>query len=290
MQPLSLADFIGSADVVADPFLSQIYPSIAGAISPALYYAAILYWALLGYKVYAGYAALDMRDLLAKITMTFAVFGSLHWSGFATQIYHLFLSLMESTAALITMGDSSVGLLDRFLKNAHQISQTLLNNSLYQINAIIEGTLILMVSCLLFAITLLYLTISKIGLAITMTLLPIFIGFALFRETRPWFMNWLGTMLNFSFIYILMNAVIKLVFTAFGNNTVDIDDAASHFETNMVSGDVVAHLLSVQLVLIFFILQVKGWAANLSGSATSQGSSAILMLADVVRSAHGRGE
>ncbi len=285
MQPLSMTDFVNSSEGVTEPFLTQIYPEIADAISPALNLAAILYWALLGYKIYAGYSALDVRDLLAKTAMTVAVFGTLHWAGFARQIYHLFLSLMEWTATTITVGDAPLKLLDALFRHAEQISQTLMNNNLYQINAIIEGTLILVINCLLFTITLVYLSIARFGLAVTMLLLPIFVGFALFRETRPWFRNWVSNMLNFSFIYILVHAILKLTITALRQYVDDIGEAASHFDANLISGDMVAQLVIVELVLIGFISQARGWAASLAVSATTQGSSAFLMLATTTRSA-----
>ena len=286
--PTTVAGYIGASDHVAEQFLTQIYPILAAAASPALYYAAIWYWALLGYQIYAGLAPLQPRDVLAKVVVTCAVFGSLSWVGFATQIYHFFVSFMEGTAQMIMVGDSATSLLDGLLINGDQVSQTLMNNSLVQINAIIEGTLILVLNSLLFTISLVVLTLSKFGLAVTMALLPVFVGFLFFSETRHWFRNWLSKMLTFSLIYILVIAIIKLAFSAFGSYIDEIKLAAAQFETSRITRDMVTNLIIVELVLIGFILQVKGWASSLALGAATQGSALILMAANAVRTTNAR--
>jgi len=283
MSPLTLEGFIGASDAVTENFLTQVYPGIATAIAPALYYAAILYWALLGYKTYAGHAAFEWRELLAKTVMTCAVFSSLNWGGFASQIYHMFVSFMESAAGTMLAGEPATNMLSALFNNADQISQTLRNSDFYQINAILEGALILVVNGLLFTIALLYMTISKFGLAVTMVLLPLFIGFAMFKETRQWFMNWISKMFNFALIYILVVAIVKLAFVAFAQYIDEVGRAASYLEAREITADMVTNLFIVEIVLIIFMLQIKGWAAYLSGGATVQGGSLLLMALKTVR-------
>ncbi|WP_031345772.1 type IV secretion system protein, partial [Xanthomonas phaseoli] len=92
MADMTLQGLVGAADGVTQSFLSQTYPAIAGAISTPITYAAMLYWALYGYKVYAGHSPMQWKDLLAKTVMTVAVFGTLNWSGLAQTLYNAFVS------------------------------------------------------------------------------------------------------------------------------------------------------------------------------------------------------
>ncbi|AIY44194.1 Inner membrane protein of type IV secretion of T-DNA complex, VirB6 (plasmid) [Collimonas arenae] len=277
MSTLTLTGLIGAADGITTSFLTQTYPAIASAISPAITYAAILYWALLGYKVYAGNSPLEWRDVLTKAVMTSAVFGTLNWGGLALTIYNIFVSFMESAAGTIMAGQPTANMLDALYTNADKVSETLRGVDWYQVNAILEGMGILIVNTILFGVALVYMTIAKFGLAITMVLLPLFIGFAMFSQTRQWFMNWLSMMFNFSLVYILVIAIVRFGFLAFGDYIDEVGKAAGFIDARLITGEQVSYLLIIEAVLIIFMLQIKGWAAALSGGATVGGASLLMM-------------
>lgn len=283
MATFTLAGLIGASDGVTNSFLTNVYPALASAISPAVTYAAILYWALLGYKIYAGHAPLEWRDVLAKTIMTCAVFGTLSWGGFASVIYNAFVSFMDSAAGTIMAGQSTAHMLDALYTNADKVSQTLRGSDFYQISAIIEGMLILIINSVLFGIALVYMTIAKFGLAITMVLLPLFTGFLMFNETRQWFMNWVSKMLNFALIYILVIAIVKFGFEAFGDFINEVGKASNVIDAVLISGESVAYLYIIEVVLIIFMLQVKSWAAALAGGASVQGVSVLMMAARAIK-------
>jgi len=284
MAPLTLEGFIGAADTVTENFLVSVYPALAGAIEHAVGYAAIIYWALFGYKVYAGLAALEWRELAAKTVMTCSVFASLSWGGFGSQIYHLFVEFMDSAAGTMMAGESASSMLNALLINADRISATLRAANFYQINGIIEGSFILLLNCLLFTVAVFYMTISKLGLAVTMVLLPLFIGFSLFPQTRHWFMNWLNRMMHFSLIYILVVAIVKFAFVAFGQYIDEVGRASGYQEARLITTGVITNLCVVELVLIGFMLQVNEWARALSGSIAAQGGAMAMRWMNALRS------
>lgn len=100
MASITLQGMLGGADNVTATFLSQTYPALARAVELPLYYAAIIYWVLLGYKVYAGHAPFSWKDFLAKTVMTVGVLGTLRWNGLAKQIYDIFVTSMESAGSI----------------------------------------------------------------------------------------------------------------------------------------------------------------------------------------------
>ncbi|WP_430783095.1 type IV secretion system protein (plasmid) [Xanthomonas oryzae pv. oryzae] len=267
MADITLQGLVGAADGVTQSFLSQTYPAIAGAISTPITYAAILYWALYGYKVYAGHSPMQWKDLLAKTVMTVAVFGTLNWGGLAQTLYNAFVSFMEGAAATVMAGKPTAQMLDALWNNVEAVSSRLRSVDFYQFAMICDGIILFVVNCILFVLALVYMTIAKFGLAITMVLCPLFVGFLMFPETRQWFMNWVSKMLNFCFMYILVIAIVRFGFLAFGDA---IDTAGKVAQSEVLAtSEQTAQLIIVEGVLILFMLGVRGWASALAGGASS---------------------
>jgi type IV secretion system protein VirB6 len=278
MASLTLAGMLGSADGATDSFLTQIYPAISGAIATPIYLVAVLYWAMYGYKIYAGYEPIRWNVILAKAVMTTAVFSALNWGGIAKTIYGFFTSFAEGAASTIMAGQSTAIMLDALWNNVGQVSSLLQSATWYQVGMVLQGFGLFVVNCTLFILAIVYMTIAKFGLAITMVLLPIFLGFFFFDQTRQWAMNWVSKMLNFCFIYILVIAIVRFGFIAFGNAIDQAGMAAGVTDAARINVQQVAYLYIVEGILIIFMLQVKGWAAALAGGATVQGVSALLMV------------
>ncbi|CCF69622.1 type VI secretion protein (plasmid) [Xanthomonas citri pv. punicae] len=267
MADMTLQGLVGAADGVTQSFLSQTYPAIAGAISTPITYAAILYWALYGYKVYAGHSPMQWKDLLAKTVMTVAVFGTLNWGGLAQTLYNAFVSFMEGAAATVMAGKPTAQMLDALWNNVEAVSSRLRSVDFYQFAMICDGIILFVVNCILFVLALVYMTIAKFGLAITMVLCPLFVGFLMFPETRQWFMNWVSKMLNFCFMYILVISIVRFGFLAFGDA---IDTAGKVAQSEVLAtSEQTAQLIIVEGVLILFMLGVRGWASALAGGASS---------------------
>ncbi|MGD6582882.1 type IV secretion system protein [Xanthomonas citri pv. citri] len=281
MANMTLQGLLGAADGVTQSFLSQTYPAIAGAISTPITYAAMLYWALHGYKVYAGHSPMQWEDLLAKTVMTVAVFGTLNWGGLAQKLYNAFVSFMEGAAATIMAGKPTSQMLDALYSNVGKVSDTLRSADSYQIGMILDGLVLFVLNCILFVLALAYMTIAKFGLAITMVLCPLFLCFLMFPETRQWFMNWVSKMLTFCFMYILVIAIVRFGFLAFGDAIDEAGKAAQAASPDLVTSEQTAQLVIVEGVLILFMLGVRGWASALSGGASSS-TGTLVMIARMV--------
>lgn len=275
MANMTLEGLVGGADGVTQSFLSQTYPAIAGAISTPITYAAMLYWALHGYKVYAGHSPMQWKDLLAKTVMTVAVFGTLNWGGLAQKLYNAFVSFMEGAAATIMAGKPTAQMLDALWNNVGAVSSRLRSVDYYQFAMICDGIILFVLNCILFILALVYMTIAKFGLAITMVLCPLFVGFLMFPETRQWFMNWVSKMLTFCFMYILVIAIVRFGFLAFGDA---IDTAGKLAQSEVLAtSEQTAQLVIVEGVLILFMLGVRGWASALAGGASSSTGTLVMI-------------
>ncbi|WP_250479844.1 MULTISPECIES: type IV secretion system protein [unclassified Caballeronia] len=286
MADMSLQGLVGAADGVTQSFLSHTYPVISAAISTPIYFAAVLYWALFGYKVYAGHAPMQWKDLLAKAVMTIAVFGTLNWAGLAQALYSAFVSFMEGAAATVMAGEPTAHMLDALWNDVDAVSQRLRSVDFYQFAMLCDGIILFVLNCILFVLALVYMTIAKFGLAITMVLCPLFIGFLMFPETRQWFMNWVSKMLTFCFMYILVIAIVRFGFLAFGDA---IDTAGKVAQSDgLATSEQTAQLVIVEGVLILFMLGVRGWASALAGGAST--STGTLMMVARMALARGAGK
>lgn len=285
MAELTLQGLVGAADGVTTSFLTQTYPAIASAVAGPIYFVAVLYWVIFGYKVYAGHSGFQPKDFLAKIVMTVGVFSTLYWGGFATQIYQAFVGFMEGAASTIMAGSSTPQMLDALYSNVDDVSRTLRSADFYQTAMIVDGILLFVINCILFVLALVYMTIAKIGLAITMVLLPLFIGFLMFDQTKQWFMNWVSKMMHFCFLYILVIAIVRFGFIAFGSAIDTAGQASQATNPNLVTSEQTAQLVIVEGVLILFMLSVRGWASALASGASSSTGTLIA----ITRAAFGKG-
>ncbi|EHP44164.1 VirB6 protein [Cupriavidus basilensis OR16] len=287
MSALTIAGLLNASDGVTDSFLSQTYPALANAVSTPVYLVAVLYWVVYGYKIYAGHAPLALDELLAKAIMTSAVFATLNWAGMGQMVYQAFSSFMNGAASTIMAGKPTDQMLDALFSNAMDVAAKALNVSLYQTGVLIVGGILWLVTCALFVVAVAYTIIAKFGLAITMVLLPLFVGFLLFAQTRQWFMNWVSKMLTHAFLYILVVAIVRLGFVAFGDALDTAGTASGPLEAVKISFEQVAYLLIVEGILIVFIFCARGWAAQLASGASAS-SGALLLIARSLKTPGGR--
>lgn len=289
MALMTLQGLLGSTDGLVQGFLGQHYPAVAQLVSIPVYLAAVIYWVVYGLKVYGGHLGIDGRELLTKCVATALVFAMLHWGGMASRFYAVFTSSTESLAATVMAGQSTATMIDSLYDNVESIANTLKSVKLYQIAMILDGFLLFILNCLLFIVAAGYMMIAKYGMGITFLLAPIFTCFALFDATRHWFSAWLGKMLTFVWLYVLVVAIVRLGFFAFKDAINEAGQlASSGVHPALLNSNLTGQLFIVMAVMILFMLGVRGWAAALGGGAAG-GTGALVMIArGVVGSLKGR--
>ena len=262
-------------DIITKEFVGTIYPTLASALSPTIYILAILYWALYGLQIHTGKSALNWQDFLSKVIMTVFVFLALDWNGFAYQIYAAFTDFSESTASTIMAGESTGSMLDALFDSVGRLTSVLLNVDVWSIGIIILGSVMFFLNCILLVIAICYMSIAKLGMAVTMLLMPIFLGFFMFEQTRSYAMSWFNKMLNFAFMYILVIAIVKVGFVAFGEAIDEVKQASTATDAAMITIDKIANIYLIEAILIYFMWHVRSWAAELSSGALTVGSATM---------------
>jgi len=123
--------------------------------------------------------------------------------------------------------------------------------------------LAIMVYCAALAIVALaagILLVAFIGTALLLAVGPLFILFAIFPTTLRWFETWLGQVVNFSILYVLVAVAVGLVFSMF-------DQYLSMLPITTLSETVVnsLKLLGITFAILAVLLQTRSLASALGG-------------------------
>ncbi|MGE8219842.1 MAG: type IV secretion system protein [Stenotrophomonas acidaminiphila] len=104
------------------------------------------------------------------------------------------------------------------------------------------------------------LLVAFIGTALLLAVGPLFILFAIFPTTLRWFETWLGQVVNFSILYVLVAVAVGLVFSMF-------DQYLSMLPITTLSETVVnsLKLLGITIAILAVLLQTRSLASALGG-------------------------
>lgn len=266
--------FIASFEMIPEAFLQNTYPAVANALSMPVYLLAVMYVAWYGYSVYDGRAASSAKDLLARLLTVTLVLGTLSWGGFASQLYHMAIELMNGICGTIISGQPVSSTLDGVMAQCNKITNAMLSAGLSNIGIVILGILIYGVTEVFLILASVYIVISKIMLAVVFLLLPLVAACIFWSATRQWFMNWASMVLNAVFIYVLTFAVLKFGFQ-FADTYFQKAQGLTGLDAASLTFSQIAFIIPTFGVLFLFLLPVKSWAASMSGGAVVQSLSLI---------------
>lgn len=262
------------ADRAAKDYLDIVFPAVADLVSGPIESLCIMYLALCGFQAFKG--SLSVHDFFKRIVMITLVFATINWDGLGGIFYRAINKfLTDFGTAVFDAEDETMP--KAFYKGVLCIGEALLKKAgTFSVGQSLQAIVLLVVNVLFLGLSMAVLIFSKLGLAVTMSLCPIFMGFMIFPATRQWAYNWLSMILNFCFMYILTMAIIRLSFAAFQST---FDSMKALGETGSITNDMLIYfqnsaevygLLLIMVIIIVFLLQVKSWAAALSGGSMIQ--------------------
>lgn len=281
----TLSGILSASDSFTTAYLGTAYPAVASAVQTPVYALCVLYLAVYSIRVYGGQVSGSPWEMFRRVLLVFLIFSSLHWSGLAQQIYNFFVGLMNGVTSAITGGTATMTTADAMYTNFLATASQMLQAGWTAIGIVLLGFLVYIVNCCFYVIGIYYMFQAKLGLAIVMSLLPLFLAALLFDATRQWFFNWAGKMVNFVLLFILVNAIIKFGFTAI----VTAVDAAAGVTGSLNAGgsllgaaatDVGAatELILVEAMLFLLMFQASKWASSLGGGAAAGGGAGLALV------------
>lgn len=240
--------------------------NMSSALTPPLTAAMLLYLVLYGLAIMRGAIQEPVLDFAVrgiKLAIIWALVSSAgdytSWVGSTINVGSAqFINALTGGAGTVP-GDSVMVQANEF---ATQVEEAYAAEGWSgSINGGIISFAIMMTAGLFAAIAFVITLLSTFALSVMAAIGPIFIGFALFDFTRGWFFAWLGQLLNFILVKVLVTVLTVVIVSLMGN----IYTQASAVDA---VGSYIAYLIGLLCGIVFFLL-IPSIASGLSAGAQS---------------------
>ena len=130
-------------------------------------------------------------------------------------------------------------------------------------SALLAGQFIV-VTILIAGIAMAYVLVSKILLAIVVAFGPAFIFMLLFKPTKPLFSKWIGSVINYSILLVLLAAVVGIMVDMYGNAM----DSAANGDANLVSAAASTGIIAIASIVATLKLPglASSWGSGISSN------------------------
>jgi type IV secretion system protein VirB6 len=200
-------------------FINSTQTSITSSIYSTVIAAATLYFVIFGIATLRGttgepFMEIVIRGAKVAIVIALATNPSLYNEWVVRPIFHdIPLGLQQAVAG----GDAGITGFAKMFGKIHDLAIDIYNKS----SGVTEPIMAAMAAVVVVAIAAIYcgvgaalLLVVQIALGLLVALGPIFIGFFLFAPTRNWFSGWLGQVVNYLVLYLIILGVGALITSA----------------------------------------------------------------------------
>lgn len=255
---------------VVDNFVSGAVGNVITTAVPLVTIALTLSLMLQGLMMMVSPSGQPLSELLKRffgiaMISTFATAGGFYQASLASMIMNLPEEM--STALLSGTGISASNItemIDNSLSVGMEIIVDLSNEgnwrkwAPYMMAALFA--VILIVVC---GLALAYIIVAKVLLAITVAFGPAFIFLLLFKSTRGLFSKWIGSVINYAVLMVLLAAVLSFLMAFFDTVLTDVrDDLVPYWEGILATG-----ILGTAAVVA--TLKLPGLASSWGGGIAS---------------------
>ena len=142
-----------------------------------------------------------------------------------------------------------------------------LGNKLY---AYWQNLVIWLSACVFLVISCAYLLIATTMLILLATVGPVFFAFGIFPATRQFFTNWIGQVLNYSFLFLFIN-VMATMFVTFIDSSLDAMKNQFLGGQYTITGEILMTLICMFVVFGVILLQLPQLTSSLFGGLAAGG-------------------
>lgn len=254
---------------------------MADAVQPALRSAIALFIIIYGVLLLVGRLEISFREAATKLGVILLVYV------LATNadVYSQFLvrTLVDGPAAIgvVAIGGSENtqgSAMDRFYATGMSAGSKLWNRgSIYTLSPLLAASTVFLMTVAIAAYAAFLLALSKIALAVLLILTPLFAIALLFPPLKRMFDGWLGQLLQYAVVPILVYSVMALVLGIAEEQLVRIEMNAED-----ATLPAVLSLAIAGIVAILLLSQVTSIAAGIAGGV---GLTTLGLFRDTVRKA-----
>ena len=152
---------------------------------------------------------------------------------------------------------------DKAWDKGDEMAQTGIKSAIAGLGYYALAILVYLAAAVIVAIAAGILMVTFLATAVLLAIGPLFILFAIFPVTYRWFETWLGQVVNFSILYVVVAVTVGLVFGMF-------DQYLSMLPVTTLSETVVnsLKLVGITIAIMAVLLQTRSLAAALGGGAS----------------------
>jgi type IV secretion system protein VirB6 len=265
-------NFLARLNDASESFMTDTLTNISSSMRPFAITLMLIYLSFVGVRLFFGQA--NIRDVIPQMIKISVVFSIVTNPAIYNQYFGDWLwQLPEALAGLVLNGqtNNTASFLDTLLSQFYElkvvfsdIADKKSTMGIPDLDFLVSGWIVLGSGIILTMFAVLIVALSKVAIAILLSVGTIFIMMINAQSTRKFFDAWIGQIMTFSFTVMLLSAVLKLVISLLqgyltgavaimANTSIDptIDQLVPIF---MLSG-----------VAILMLLQISNLASALGG-------------------------
>lgn len=257
-------------DELLEAGIAESVVNIASFLEPTFHTLLILYFAFQGYELLFSNDKFNAKELAFNNLKIFVIYTlAFEVAIFQNVIQSFFIgenAFSEQLANVMFGGveTSSATSLDNVYGFGGQVVDKIIASSgWFDVIAIfLLGLLVSLILVFLTGYCAFLMIFSKIATAILIALAPIFILALLFAKTGKLFEAWLGQLLNFAFLYLIIAVCIKLFSTGFLQYMQDV------LVENNYSVGIISSILLFGVIFLFVMFQASSIASAVSSGVS----------------------
>jgi type IV secretion system protein VirB6 len=277
-----IVELSNKIDGITRTFSHDGYHAMAQALAKPIGVLCVLFITLTGYSILRGLIKTPMREFVNVVIRIGVVYTfALNWGEFSAYFEGLFVK-GASDLGSVMMGATHAGAPGTGINQALQSVFTEITSvgmwamkkaSVRNLSPLGTGIAIYVSGIAVVGLAFFEILLAKMMLAICMAAAPLFLSFTLFEKTRPFFDKWLGTLVGFSLVLVMVSTVVGICLSLvhWVVAPLYINEAAE-----ITAGDWLP-LALVSIVSVMLILEITNVAKGIGGACASSGSGSAMM-------------
>ncbi len=256
------SDILTQVDQVTLGYTAKAYQAIVSSHMTELRLMLVIYIAFFGIAVLQGMLSMSLRDASKHILKALIIFQlATNWGSFTTFFYNVFTSGPEKlTTALIGGTKPTEQLEEVFVTGVEAARNINRKAGTFDVAQIVLAVLVLLGTVFMTGIALFLLILSKMGLAILLSIAPVFLAMALWKSTQGLFQGWINYLVNYAMIPVITFAMLGLILAIMKDPVNTIKQSGE----NLTMVTIIPYLLMGAISILLFS-QVLRIASSLGG-------------------------
>ncbi|MFI4956707.1 MAG: type IV secretion system protein [Gammaproteobacteria bacterium] len=214
-----ISSLISKLDSSIEGFVRKGYDAIAGDHQGAIMLLVVLYFIFLGYGMLSGKTEMTGKDFLKHcLLVSVSYFLAVNWDIFSMLIYNFTTAIPDgiSRSIISATGDnkSAVFLLDEMYKGGSELSSSLYSGmNLTNIGAGFLALIVYVTTIVTVGYATLVICVSKMTMAVALTLAPAVAILYMFNGSRFIFDGWMKVLVTSIVSIIIIYTIVALTYT-----------------------------------------------------------------------------